>query len=870
MAGHAATMRAGRSPATRRSRPARSRMLAVALGTALLATLVVAAPPGAAQTDAGPQEPFLCTTELNGLGQPIVDNQDQRGTPVYPEDADGQPDLTQDPVGWSERCQAETRTTYHYRTDAGALRDLPDDVEALPGDVAWLDVDELVGAEDLALDGASEIPYLVRLERGTLPDHRFMYAIGMLVPFEEVTGEVEPGEDHWNRRLLYSFDGGVGIGHSQGGLNLASATFDEAMRLGHAVVSSSGTATTVHYDLLLGGRTATEAKDLFAAHHGEPRYTVGIGGSGGGLQQYVYGQNVPDLLDAAIPLYSYPDMTTQTIHTGDCELLEHYMDVTDADNARWGDWDQRRIVQGLNSIDGFTSSWQQRTGAGGSTECVEGWRGLTPLAVNPTFGFATGMIEVLTTPEFLQEILEKLFAGQPPVPDDFPDIGRLLRVSEDPADWVEWTHWDDVRGVYGTDPDTGFARVPWDNVGVQYGLRAVADGTLTAEEFLDLNAHVGSWTDPEDAVPESCGLVEAMLGGDVTMLVEAIGMCSGAELDQHSARQMRLGDGDAPAPRREGDLAAMHGAYAHGLVFDGRLPREIPVIDARHYLEHELDMHNVHQSFAARERIERAQGHHDNHLIWFQDARPSIDADATSELLRHGFRVMDEWMADLASDPAGDVAAARPEAAVDACWDTDGTPIASGQQVWSGAEELIATGAGDWTDQAPGEVDGVEVGDCSAHFPLYSTSRIAAGGPVTGDVYKCHTMPVRTAAAEGLYGLWEPDDEDLARLEEIHPDGVCDYGLPDRGRPDVEVPDAPDARAVGGGLLVSGAEPGAEIQLRRDGEVEDTGTANPAGRLVFPRLEPGEVVVAQTVAGQRSLLSQPVTVEAPGRGRDAG
>ena len=48
------------------------------------------------------------------------------------------------------------------------------------------------------------------------------------------------------------------------------------------------------------------------------------------IQQYVYAQRHPGvIIDAAIPQYSYPDMVTQTIHVGDCELLEHYMDVTD-------------------------------------------------------------------------------------------------------------------------------------------------------------------------------------------------------------------------------------------------------------------------------------------------------------------------------------------------------------------------------------------------------------------------------------------------------------------------------------------------------------------------------------------------------------
>ena len=746
---------------------------------------VVAASPVSAQEAVPRQEPFLCTTELEGLGQPIVDNQEQRGTPVYPEDANGEPDRSQDPIGWSEDCQVEPRVEYRYRATDGSLQVLPDDATELPADVALLDVDRFVGADDMDLGGAQEIPYLIRYQRGTLPDNRFLYSIAMLVPFEEVlSGAGQDGDfshDHWNRRLLFSFDGGVAIGHSQGPLSTSSGTFDEAMRLGHGVLYTSGTRTNTHYNLLLGGRTAMEAKDIFIADHGEPRYTVGIGGSGGAIQQYVYGQNQPGLLDAAIPLYSYPDMTTQTIHIGDCELLEHYMDVIDADNPRWRDWDQRKIVEGLNTLAGFTSDWQERLGADGSTECVEGWRGSTPLATNPTFGFADGMDDIIQIPEYLDEILTKALAGEPAYPDDFPDLGRLLRQSENPDEWVEWTHWDDVREVYGTDPATGLARVPWDNVGIQYGLRAVADGLLTPQEFMDLNARIGSWNEPEEAVLESCGLIEVLLGAELAAFAGLVGLCEGAELDAYSARQMTFSlDSNQPAPRREGDVDAIRSAHDSGLVFSGDLPRQIPVIDARHYLEHELDMHNSHQSFAARARIGRAQGHADNQLIWWLDARPSIDEAATTELLQNGFRVMDEWLLNIESHPSGDVVASRPDAAVDTCWETDGTLIASGADVWSGAEELIATGAGAWTEQAPREVDGVPVGDCAAHFPLHSTSRIVAGAPITGDVYKCQLKPVAQAIADGDYGVWSPTAEEQARLESIFPDGVCkwDGGAP--------------------------------------------------------------------------------------------
>ena len=99
------------------------------------------------------------------------------------------------------------------------------------------------------------------------------------------------------------------------------------LALGYASSYSTANGTNVHYNLQLGGEAAIMVKDRFVSAYGEPRYTVAVGGSGGAIQQYVYGQNHPGLLDAAIPQYSYPDMVTQTIHVGDCELLERWADL---------------------------------------------------------------------------------------------------------------------------------------------------------------------------------------------------------------------------------------------------------------------------------------------------------------------------------------------------------------------------------------------------------------------------------------------------------------------------------------------------------------------------------------------------------------
>ncbi|MEZ5239304.1 MAG: DUF6351 family protein [Microthrixaceae bacterium] len=773
-----------------------------------------AAPLGTAQQDGaptdGPQEPFLCTTEFEGLGQPIVDNQAREGTPVYPETETGSPDRTREPVGWSKRCQVDEVVEYRYRDDEGEVHTLPAGATELPADVAYVDTAELLGSEEMELGDSGEIPYLYRYQRGTLDETRFIYSIAMLVPPEEALAD-DGGRStaHWNGRLVYSFGGGVGIGHSQGDLSDGDSQLDEALRLGHAVVYSSGTRTSVHYDLLLGGRVAEELKARFVEEYGEPLYTVGIGGSGGAIQQYVYAQNHPELLDALIPQYSYPDMTTQTINVGDCELLEHYMDVTDGDNARWRDWDQRKLLQGQNTIEGFESDWQELTGASGSSECIEGWRGATPLALNPTFGLATGMDDALLP--YADELLARAAAGEPAVPEDFPDLGRLLRQSEDPQQWVRWTHWDDAAEAYGVDPESGWTRVPWDNTGVQYGLRSVAQGRITPEEFLDLNERIGSWKPGQENVPESCGMVSEMAGETLAVFADVIGMCEGDELDQYSARQMRLGAGDEPAPRTEGDPAAITNAFESGLEFDGRLARDVPIIDVRHYLEEELDMHNAHQSFVVRERIERAMGSADNQVVLFMDARPERDDEATSVLLTEVYRTMDEWVLAQQGGDGASAASVKPDGAVDGCFETDGTMIASGDDVWSGAVELVTSGRGAWEDAAPDEVDGVQVGDCAAAFPLHSTSRVVAGGPITNDVYKCHLKPLSRAVEDGDYGEWEPTGTELERLGRIFPDGVCDWSRRSVGYPGGESASGEQATATAAGETIASTDPSGGI-----------------------------------------------------------
>ncbi len=456
-------------------------------------------------------------------------------------------------------------------------------------------------------------------------------------------------------------------------------------------------------------------KDRFVSAYAEPEYTIAVGASGGAIQQYVYGQNHPGLIDGGVPQYSYSDMVTQTIHVGDCELLERWADSKVLANplSMWRTWVNRTLIEGLSSSATFPNPYaavMPYMPVPGSTECINGWRGLSPLALNPNFGTAPGYNPAVFGP-------------------------------------VEWTHWGDLVNIYGTD-ETGFARSPWDNVGVQYGLEALQAGSITPEQFLDLNANVGSWKASKDMVQEGCPFIAAL--------------CATQPPDVWSARNMSLSpDGGAtPAARREGNQEAGYAAYRSGMVFRGKL--DIPVIDWRHYLEHQLNMHNSHQSFASRQRLLNYDGDASNQLIWFTDARP---AGPVSDPTPQAFLVLDRWIKNIEANPGKSVGENKPADAKDACFATNGSLIASGDDVWNGI------------------LDDKPAGACTQAFPTFETSRIVAGGPIEGGVFKCALQPVASALANGLYGAWAPTAAEIDRLTAIFPSGVCDYSKPDQMLP---------------------------------------------------------------------------------------
>ena len=655
----------------------------------------------------GPQQtPFVCTTIQGAVGrQPLVDSATAPGYRVT--------NAAGELIGYSRNCSIDTFVGYFYRSTAGTLKAMPAD-GSRPADM---------GMVTLA-DGRT-VDFVIRREIGSI--NRFLYSIAMLAPRGE-SAEV-PDTSLWNRKLLYWFQGGVAVGHSQGTVHGGSMNLD-ILGQGYAIVHSSGNNTGTHYNMQLAGETAMMTKERFIERYGVPLYTVGLGGSGGAIQQYLIAQNQPGVLDGLLPVQSYPDMVTQTIHVGDCELLEHYMDATDRANPRWRVTKNRSLLVGFNAEEGFArvndplAALKTALGystAPGTTECVPAWRGLTPLAMNPLY-------------------------GQAPNQSFWDPMADILS--------IRWTHYDDLRNVYGVDA-TGAARPTWDNVGVQYGLASLKAMKITPAEFLDVNRGIGGWKHPSQMVQETF----PFFGTGAAEVNKALTIPG--YFDPWSRKNMNLSPGPGePAPRTRGDPIAMRAAYTSGHVFSGRL--DVPAIDHRQYMERELDMHNSHQSFAVRQRVQQAMGHSDHLVIWFTDTIPlTPKVSQTMEALA----VMDQWLMNIRANPRAGIAGNKPPMAVDACFDRNG--------------QLMQAGGGAWD----GILDARPAGPCTMAFPLYGTSRIVAGAPIEGGIYDCARKSVDTAVADGTYAPWTPSAADVAELKRIFPDGVCDYSRPDRARP---------------------------------------------------------------------------------------
>jgi hypothetical protein len=558
------------------------------------------------------------------------------------------------------QCNIATEYKLFYRTTtAGCSTGLPDPSPptAPPANNCFKPYTPGIAPADLATTtttGGLTVPYIVRVERGTI--NRGIYDIAVLFDPSQPWSALAP-QPQWNGKVVYTFGASTGQPRLQFRSEQNWAD-DAALSRGFMVVDNSLTDSLYNSNRVLVTETVMMMKEHIVDTYGEITYTVGNGCSGGSIQQNTTASIFPGLLDGIQPSCDYPDSITTGLEVTDCVLLVNFYAGPEW-TALMGGSTQAQINAKKTAINGHLDH----------VGC-HSW--------NNSFGFNNkpgNYVRLL--------VIDQTTGALAPV--GAPRNNCLLPAAlvYDPATNPNGTRCGDpdlATAVWGTTtgiaPGSTRAQQTGDNVGIQYGLKALVSGAITPEEFVTLNEKIGGF----DA------------------------------------------DSNRRAARSTADLPALDIAYRAGIVASGTNLGKLPIIDSRGY--DEQGIHYIWRSFAERARIDAANGgNHDNQVMWRYGTGllPATAAQFAAVTLE-SFLTMDAWLSNLVDSAPKEtlnsvrsqeqVIQAKPPTAFDLCYLT-----------------------GDTTFSTP--VTDFAMCDADPRLMKHASPRQVAGGPLAENILKC-------------------------------------------------------------------------------------------------------------------------------------
>ncbi|CAN5485929.1 DUF6351 family protein [soil metagenome] len=295
------------------------------------------------------------------------------------------------------------------------------------------------------------VSFIVRVESGTI--NRSIYRIAVL---DDPLVAGQWNSANWNGRVVFRFGESTAAQYNQGSNSFSDVfktdTTDKqsvtAMGQGFAYVISTLNINKVNVNDVVAAETSMMIREHITKHYGVPRWMLGMGGSGGAIQQMLIAQNYPGILDGIMPDAVFADVFSTALAVSDCRLLNTYFTNSASPGYPFSDA-VRKSVEG--HLKGTCNSWS--VGNGDAVLATSG-------SVSP----ACGLI----------------------------DTTKVYNPVTNPTG-ARCTVYDINVNTLGKDPFTGAARRPLDNVGIQYGLAGLKAGTLSKTQFLDLNERVGGY-----------------------------------------------------------------------------------------------------------------------------------------------------------------------------------------------------------------------------------------------------------------------------------------------------------------------------------------------------------------------------------------
>ncbi len=571
------------------------------------------------------------------------------------------------------KCNAPTKYTFYYQPKAKEGGTCTFTITGADPCFVPYDTANPPAAADVASftnDRGDKVRSIVRVERGTV--NRGIYEIASFYDPALPYTRAAP-QKGWNGKLLWMFGASAAAHRLQAPTTTSTIFNNDGLRAGFMVASASLNNNGTNANHVLAAESLMMVKERIVEQYGPIRYTIGNGCSGGSIQQQTIAGAYPGLLDGIQPNCSYQDQVNIELEIKDCGLL--------ADRYY-------RTAAGTTLPDTKRSAIEGHTNPGFCTVWVSSF---LP-AYDPTRAANCG-------PGFPQALV----------------YDPVLR-----PNGVRCTLLDHEATRLGTFTDTDGARKAnkvFDNVGVQYGLKALQSGAISAEEFVQLNEGIGSYS--PDLV------------------------WSGST-------------GGAPAARVAALPSTLAAIYSSGMISEAKLLSRVAIIDLRGNQNPAGDIHANWRSWGMRERLDKANGNHDNQVIWA--STPGLLPGAA--LARKSFQTMDAWLAAVEADAgnrsrAEKIVANRPAGLSDLCFATTGATDAE-----------LATNLGLGTPACP---------------VVYQASpRQTAGGPLAEDILKCDLKPLAFNSVD--YASVTLSAGQQQRLQAAFPSGVCDWSKPGIGQ----------------------------------------------------------------------------------------
>jgi len=516
---------------------------------------------------------------------------------------------------------------------------------------------------DFTNDRGDTVKSLIRIERGTI--NRSLYSLVTYYDPAQPSAPWAP-QKGWNGKVMWK----MGAATSANRFETAVApSFDaNALTRGFMVLTSSHTQHSLTNNELLSAETIMMVRERIIETYGEIRYTMSDGGSGGSMMQTTPATVMPGLLNGLMTTISYPDAVSTWIETKDCGLLGNYYATAQGSPLSLA---QRAAING-HLTSGYCTTWVNsflgQFNPSGAGNCGGGFPA-----------------SIVYHPTERRNGVRCDTDGGPQEP--------------------EWGTFVDADGNTKT-------KLPYDNVGVQYGLKVLQEGVISPEEFVRLNEGVGSYNNDR-----------VWSGGSASTPI-------------------------IPALRGVAQTDVLPTIYKSGILADGKQLAKVAIIDIRAH-SNNPDIHMPWRSWSTRDRLDRANGHHRNHVI-----RLHFGSAGTASTV--AFDTMDRWLAAVESD-------------------TSDTTL---------EQKIVNNKPADYNDACFNSATGPDVGFESPDCLIKNTRspHIVAGGPQAENIFKCQLKPLDFSDPGYNGAMFDAGQQ--ARLMAVFPDGVCDWTLPGVGQTD--------------------------------------------------------------------------------------